>query len=306
MIQKGTAYRRWTIPKKSGGQREIQAAHAPLRGIQARIAGLLYPSSLSPISYGYIRGKTHRQAAEAHLEARAFYTFDIQDAFPSTSKSLVRTALLNCGFDRNMTELMAELVCFTPPDKTRGQLPQGYASSPVIFNVVLRPIDQILASFARDHGYTVTRYVDNFGLSTKEGSIPEEDRKFCRRTVEVLSNRNFKVPPEKTSYWEQNSCKEAIYFEFLGLAVTETAGKRTLRMAEEKTASYEQRLEQALATRDFSKETFLKLSSRIRYARSVTTHALPARVEALWHEYCTLRILFQAQQKGQLAWNQLF
>lgn len=300
MLKAKTAYSVWTTPKKSGGTREIQKALWPLNEIQVRIATLVYPHSISQINHGFVGGRSHRTAILPHLQANAFFTFDIKNAFPSTKKEYVQSSFQKIGFKKELAALMAHLTCYSPGKNLNvGYLPLGYTSSPIIFNLLLTEIDRLLFSFATERGYKLTRYVDNFALSTTEPSMPEPERRLAIKIVEGLSCGQFKIPDEKTAYLE---AKREVYFEFLGLSIKGPKdGERKIEVADEKLGEYLFALLEALEKRDFSEKTSRHIRGALNYLKSVyKNRPLPAQISELYEQYKFMKQLAEDTEKGQL------
>lgn len=306
MLENKTAYWIGHIPKKSGGERQIQAARRPLNIIQARIAGIISQEFVSEINHGFVAGRSHRTAILTHLRANAFFTFDIKDAFPSTTRKQVQFGLRQVGwkigFEKEVADLMAELVCYTPTGKIEDSfLPLGYTSSPHIFNLVLKDIDRLLLEFAKKRGYQVSRYVDNFAISTTEKTIPATERKTAIKIVESWSLRHYKIPEEKTSYWEVKEGK--VLFEFLGLVIGETKdGKRVINVVDEKLGECQWIILGALEQEDFSEATIRTIRGKMNYLTSVYRgqgRPLPAKISELFARYKAMKdsqFLFETDQ----------
>ena len=301
MLETKIGYRVWAIPKKPSGEREIQAALWPLNEIQARIAARVYPFSVSEINHGFVAGRSHRTAILPHLWANAFFTFDIEDAFPSTKKRQVKSGFRMIGFSERVADLMADLICYTPTGETEdGFLPQGYASSPTVFNLILKGTDQLLARFAQKRGYQVSHYVDNFAISTREKAIPEEERRLAIKIVESLNLEHFKIPDEKISYSETMGKK--VHFEFLGLVIEGSRnGERKIGVTDEKLAEYRWAIQEALEKEDFSERKFREIRGKITYLKSIyQDRPLPAQVAELYTQYRLMREIVDATNRGQL------
>lgn len=301
MLKMKSAYRVWTIPKKPSGERQIQVARWPLNEIQVRIAGKIYPY-VSEISHSFVAGRSHRTAVFPHLRANAFFTFDIKDAFPSTRKKQVAANFRWIGFKKAVADLMADLICYSPTEKSEeGFLPQGYASSPTVFNLILKTTDRVLFGFSQKRGYQVTRYVDNFAISTTQKTIPEEERRLAIKIVESLSLGNFKIPEEKTSYREAG--EKEVHFEFLGLVIEGPRdGERKIGLTDEKLADYALAIQKAMETEDFSERKFREVRGKINYLKSVYQgRALPSQVAELYKQYRLLREIINATRRGQLS-----
>lgn len=300
MLEAKTAYRVWTIPKKPEGTRQIQEALEPLNGIQTRIAQLVYHFTISEISHGFIGGRSNRTAIRPHLKANAFFSFDIKNAFPSTKKQQVQFAFQKVDFKPEIAALMAHLVCYSPTNNTKeGHIPLGYTSSPILFNLLLRDIDRLLFDFAQKRDYEVSRYVDNFALSTTKQSIPPADRKLAVKIVEGFSVGQFKIPPEKTAYVE---AKAEVCFEFLGLTIKGLrGGERRIEVADEKLGECLFAILEALEKSDFSEGTSRHIQGQINYLRSVyKARPLPPHISEVYEQYKFMKQLADSAKQGQL------
>lgn len=302
LLETKRGYQVWSIPKKPNGERQIQAALWPLNEIQARIAAIIYPLSVSEINHGFIAGRSHRTAVLPHLWAKAFFCFDIKDAFPSTKKRQIQFSFRINGFKEKVADLMADLICYSPTGKSEeGVLPQGYASSPTVFNLILKNTDRVLASFAQKKGYQVSRYVDNFAMSTIQKEVPEEERRLAVKIVESLSLGNFKVPDEKISYLEARG--DRVHFEFLGLVIEGPIdGERKIEVADEKLADYRWTIQEAMEKEDFSERKFREIRGKITYLKSIyQDRPLPTQVADLYTQYRQMREIFNTVKRGQLS-----
>lgn len=300
MLETKIGYRVWAIPKTPGGERQIQAALWPLNEIQARIAARVYPFSVSKINHGFVAGRSHRTAVLPHIKANAFFTFDIRDAFPSTKKRQIKLKFRIIGFKERVADLMADLICYSPTGKSEDAfLPQGYASSPTVFNLILKDTDQVLAGSAQKKGYRVTRYVDNFAISTTEKAIPEKERKLAIKLVESLNLGYFKIPDEKTSYSE--AAGDEVHFKFLGLIIEGPRdGERKIGVADEKLAEYRWAIQEAVEKEDFSERKFREIRGKITYLKSMyQDRPLPAQVAEFYTQYRLMREIVDAIKRGQ-------
>ncbi len=288
----------WKTPKKGGGERELQQAQEPLHELQIRIAMKIYPHSVSAINHSYVSGRSHRTAMAPHLQGNAFFAFDIKDAYPSVGQGQVQSALEKIGYEKLVAALMAHLCCYSPdPPKVEGHLPQGYTSSPYLFNLVLEPIDQILEKFGEARGYNVSRYADNFLLSTPQSCLPPSDRKEILKIVTGLSYGRFKIPVEKTEYFEVTG--DTVNFTFIGLAIRgPRQGERKVCVSDDKLAEYYWTIYDALEHQDFSHSMLAHIQGQIRYLRSVyKKRPLPDQVAELYEEY---KIAQEVHATGQL------
>mgnify|MGYP003625367716 CR=1 FL=1 len=108
---------------------------------------------------GFIKGKSFIDSAKMHIGATWVLSVDIKNFFPSITKEQTLEALKNIGYSETGAELLANLCCL------KGYLPQGSPASPVLSNLVMKPIDIKLAELAEDLSLSVSRYADDIVFS---------------------------------------------------------------------------------------------------------------------------------------------
>lgn len=153
-------YRSFSIPK---GQRfrRIDAPRVALKIIQKWLSVHLERAFAPPQHvYGFVKGRSHIQAAMVHTGARWVFSVDIRDFFQTTPQSLVGGSLETLGFRPHGAALIASLTCL------RGALAQGAPTSPVLSNICFRDIDAALIQIAEDFSVRVTRYADDIVFSS--------------------------------------------------------------------------------------------------------------------------------------------
>ncbi|HEY5949343.1 MAG TPA: reverse transcriptase domain-containing protein, partial [Kofleriaceae bacterium] len=144
-------YHRFTIPKRTGGERLISAPHKKLKAAQHWIlANVLNPLALAEHAHGFVPGRSTVTNALPHLGAAVVVNVDLRDFFPTVTYKRVKGLYRKLGYSEEVATVLA-LVC-TEPDVTeteldgtryyvaRGvrRLPQGAPTSPAITNVLCR------------------------------------------------------------------------------------------------------------------------------------------------------------------------
>jgi retron-type reverse transcriptase len=163
-------YRKFAIPKKSGGVREICAPLPQLRLLQRRLANILYSCrdeidkdrSGKSLSHGFRKAHSILTNAKPHRRRRYVLNLDIEDYFPSFNFGRVRGYFIkNYHFSLNekVATLIAQIACF------ENGLPQGSPCSPIIAELITQSLDVQLARLARRHKVTYTRYADDLTFS---------------------------------------------------------------------------------------------------------------------------------------------
>lgn len=233
-------YRRYKIPKKGGGFRDIEEPCNELKQIQKYLLELFIPLfRLHKSSFGFRKGISIANNAQRHITGsegtRFLAKIDLCDFFPSISG--------NCVFDGMISNFMymsmrtSPWVYFTPEHpkafKTglRGRLldgqatrdaytgrflgaclgvmyvctlfdrlPQGAPTSPALSNICMWRVDSILSKKARQNGIIYTRYADDLAMSSG-GLAPL--RRFIGISKGVLASFGFDVNEEKTKLVKQ-------------------------------------------------------------------------------------------------------
>jgi hypothetical protein len=117
-------YRVFSIPKRKGGVRIIEAPSDSLKRRQRRLLRRIHGLTISPFSYGVRRGTL--QAAKAHFAAIAVMRIDIREFFPSVSERLIietGTAERLVSWCDSSQERILNTILYVTADRRR--LPQG-------------------------------------------------------------------------------------------------------------------------------------------------------------------------------------
>lgn len=151
-----------TTRKPKGGYRTVcRPLDEALLRLQKRLKEFIDRKVLDPHPnvHGFTRGRGTSTNAKAHLNARALLTVDITDFFPSISRQQVEDALQDHGANPNVAEAITNASTFS------GSLATGFPTSPVLSNLVFRPLDDKFRSFSAENGLVYTRYADDLTFS---------------------------------------------------------------------------------------------------------------------------------------------
>lgn len=163
IVQNHLTYKRFQVPKKSGGYREIYSPSERLGFLQRRLSQWIQRVYLNaPQVHGFAQNRSIVTNAVLHVGKPYILNIDLKDFFPSISKQRVARAFMNPPFNLFSQEarMIASLCCY------QGVLPQGAPTSPIISNIVCRRLDFSLAKFAKTHRYKYTRYADDITFSS--------------------------------------------------------------------------------------------------------------------------------------------
>ncbi len=181
-------YKRFSIPKKSGGQRHISAPSKELKRIQKWIAhNLLRPVPLHESCTGYRVGKCIVDNARPHVGKDFVLNADIEDFFPSISVDRVNTLFESLGFAQKFAGYLSRLCTH------HELLPQGAPTSPDLANLICKSLDEKLSEFCQARNWSYTRYCDDITVSGCGLLTRKEIDTIC----DIISSEGFKVNDRK-------------------------------------------------------------------------------------------------------------
>lgn len=233
-----TQYRRFKIPKRSGGDRLISAPRRRLKAAQHWVLeSVLEKLSLSEHAHGFRAARSIVTNARPHVGASVVVNVDLRDFFPTITYRRVKGLFRKLGYSEEVSTLLG-LLC-TEPDIVQAELdgvtyyvaqgtrhlPQGAPTSPAITNLLCRHLDKRLSGFARKHQLAYTRYADDLTLSAPKGSDPPIGAMLAV-FHKVARTEGFTIHPDKISIKRQGRRQEVT-----GVIVNEQLGvdRRTLR-----------------------------------------------------------------------------
>lgn len=208
-VTQRTHYVRFTIKKRSGGERQLWAPHRKLKAVQRQILKkLLEPLDPGPAAHGFIKGRSTVTNAAAHVARHDLINLDVSNFFPTVNWRRVRGLWKSFGYSPAVATLLALLT--TEAERTLveydGQkywvalgercLPQGAPTSPALSNLVSRRLDRRLLGLANKRGWRYTRYADDLTFSAIEKKRPDIPW-MIRQTQSILAAEGFLLHPSK-------------------------------------------------------------------------------------------------------------
>ena len=162
-------YRRFSIRKRDGSERPINAPRGSLKIVQQKLNQVLQAiyRPVAPV-HGFARDRSIVSNAQRHVQRRWVFNLDIEDFFPTIHFGRVMGMFSGNTYrvPERAAKALAQICCY------RGELPQGAPTSPVVSNMVCGPLDIELRRFAADHHCHYTRYVDDITFSSNALRIP--------------------------------------------------------------------------------------------------------------------------------------
>lgn len=218
-----TMYREFKIPKgikvkiTNNGRRIVirrkpRQICAPVESLK-KLQREILDNELSKVkchkcAYGFVKGKTIWDNAKVHVGSGAVLNIDLKDFFPTITKEQVEKALVANGFDKEKAAYIADVCTY------KGVLPQGAPTSPMLSNIVAKPMDKKIYTLCKKRGLKYTRYADDITISgdSVEGLLEVKPKIFS-----IISSFGWKVSGSKVKIVSRNNPSKRM--EVTGLTV---------------------------------------------------------------------------------------
>lgn len=215
-----THYKRFYIPKKSGGKRLISAPMPQLKAAQYWILeNILYKVPNSDAAHGFVPGRSIVTNAVHHVAQDIVINIDLRNFFPTIEYKRVKGMFCKLGYSEQVATILA-LLCTEPEvdqvaldgkdyyvANTNRHLPQGAPCSPAITNIICFRLDRRFEGLARRFNYTYTRYADDMTFSTKD-TAADDAGKLIWAVKEVVKEEGFVIHPDKLKVMRKGDKKE--------------------------------------------------------------------------------------------------
>lgn len=197
-------YTSFKIPKKSGGERVINAPSKDLKDIQKNIVKMLLKQQRvflfennikSNIAHAFTEDKSIITNAKVHKNKRFVLNLDLENFFESFHFGRVKGYFeknKNYLFPENIATVLAQLTCYN------GSLPQGAPSSPIITNLICNILDMKLLKTAKKYKLDYTRYADDLTFSTNNKNFADQLEEFTKQLEVIIKQSGFKINHKKT------------------------------------------------------------------------------------------------------------
>lgn len=189
----------FSIPKRTGGERQIAHPARPLKAVQRWISSK-YLSQL-PVhksATAYRRGSSIRKNAETHASSKFTLRVDFRDFFPNFTILHVYQFLKDqqeaLGIDDRDLRFVSQIVC------RHGGLTIGSPTSPVLTNAIMFSFDEAVFKYCKSNGLKYTRYADDIFISSSEPNKLGEAYQIVRRVADNFKFANLKINGRKTAF----------------------------------------------------------------------------------------------------------
>ena len=164
-------YRNYSIPKRTGGRRDINHPTPELKFLQRWLSrNVLSKLPVHESAYAYRRGRSIADGAMLHVKNSYLLKVDFANFFPSLKGADVERVLT-----RNISEI--EDMAVEDVDTIRAivckdnRLTIGSPSSPVLSNAILYEFDEWLSNKVLESGGVYSRYADDLFVSTNQSHV---------------------------------------------------------------------------------------------------------------------------------------
>ena len=180
--QYSNKYVHFTIPKKNGGVRDIDAPESKLKRLQKILAHKLQScyeeiqencsgkNIRKKIAHGYRKELSIETNAYCHRNKKFVLNLDLDNFFPSINFGRVYGFFIkdkNFCLPPKIATVIAQIACY------ENHLPQGAPTSPIVSNLIAKILDIHLLKLAKKYNLTYTRYADDLTFSYNGKHFPE-------------------------------------------------------------------------------------------------------------------------------------
>lgn len=186
-----TTWRDGRIPKKTPGEfRDIKIPNDALKDVQKDVLDYLYALiragtiKVSACAHGFIPYRGCMTSIVKHSRTpRCWVSCDVKSFFDNCPPSMAAAKMLDGYVAKPYVDgIMRVCVC-------DGKIPQGGPASPMLTNIAMFDADNMIASYAQEHGFVYTRYADDM-LFTLE-HVSDEMEEMLQKTHESHSKNPF-------------------------------------------------------------------------------------------------------------------
>jgi hypothetical protein len=201
--EKNNAYKKYRIPKKRGGYREIYHPSKKLKLLQYWLVKRIFSKfPISEYSTAYSKGNSIKCNALIHKNSNYILHLDITHFFESITEYHLDKLLNKIDKINNEDIALIKRIIFYKGE----HLVIGSVASPIVSNCVMYDIDkEIIDKCIKDKGLIYTRYADDMIISSKE--YIQED--IIEKVTSILKQNQF-ILNEKKTYFMNKKCRRSI------------------------------------------------------------------------------------------------
>jgi retron-type reverse transcriptase len=176
-------YEVFKIPKRSGGERQIENPHPVLKMAQRMLLQELSETARPHEGcHGFRNGRSIITNATPHVGKQVVINLDVRNFFPTISSKRVYGIFRSFGYQGQELRFLTDMTTFG------GRLPQGAPTSPILANIACIRLDKRLLGLAGKIGADYTRYADDITFSG-----PETITSYIRVFKKIIEEEGFQV-----------------------------------------------------------------------------------------------------------------
>jgi retron-type reverse transcriptase/sRNA-binding protein len=221
-VARVTHYRRFALPKKTGGERIISAPMPRLKRAQYWVLdNVLAKVPCHEAAHGFLPGRSIVTNAATHTGQGVVINLDLKDFFPSVAYPRIKGVFAALGYPEAVATVLALLCSENVSDtlEVDGEpfhvggtarervLPQGAPTSPMLTNILCRRLDRRLQGLAAKLGFRYTRYADDLTFSAS-GDGEALVGRLLRQVHHVLKDEGFTPHPDKQHVMRRGARQE--------------------------------------------------------------------------------------------------
>ncbi|KRB91521.1 reverse transcriptase family protein [Duganella sp. Root198D2] len=212
-------YRRFAMPKKTGGERIISAPMPRVKRLQYWVLdNILGKVPLHDAAHGFIPGRSIVSNAQPHVGKAVVINLDLKNFFPSISLPRIKGVFRELGYSEQLATTLGLICTETPVEEVsvdgerffvaigERALPQGAPSSPALTNILCRRLDARVQSCAAKLGFAYTRYADDLTFSG-DAAARKLAGKLLWRVKQIIADEGFTPHPEKQHVMSDAQCQ---------------------------------------------------------------------------------------------------
>jgi RNA-directed DNA polymerase len=198
--QAPVSYKRYAIPKRTGGQRLIAQPAKEVKKLQRLLAMRLSALPIHEAATAYVRGRSIKDNAERHASNGPIMKFDFKEFFPSIRDRDWRAYCVKMGvFSEAEDVYLSSKLFFTrAPGSTILRLAIGAPSSPWLSNVLMYEFDKLISDQMAKDKVVYSRYADDLTFSAPRTGFLNHVERSLRIAVKNNQNPKLTINEEKT------------------------------------------------------------------------------------------------------------
>lgn len=220
IVSKTSHYKRFYIPKKTGGKRLISTPMPRLKQAQYWILeNILNKLTLNDAAHGFVKKRSIVSNALPHVKAEVVINIDMKDFFPSITYPRVKGIFQSFGYSEQIAIVFALMCTEADSDQieldgetyyasgTERFLPQGAPTSPALTNILCRKLDARLKGLSKKLGFAYTRYADDLTFSAS-GEAVANVKMLMGFIKKIVREEKLEIHPDKVRILRKGSRKE--------------------------------------------------------------------------------------------------